>query len=58
MKTFIDFVVEAYGKGYRSPLSRIEKALGKKLSSSDEFHKKMKELNDKYDEITSKDKEQ
>lgn len=55
MKTFIDFMVEAYGKGYVSPLARIEKATGKKLSSSDEFRKKMKELEDQYKEIQSRD---
>lgn len=55
MITFIDFLKEAYGKGYRSPISKIEKALGKKLSSTEDFQKKMKELNDKYQEIQSKD---
>lgn len=55
MKTFIKFIEEAYGKGYVSPFAKIEKATGKKLSSTDEFRKKMKELEDKYKEIQSRD---
>lgn len=55
MKTFTDFLKEAYGKGYRSPISKIEKALGKKLSSTEDFQKKMKELDDQYKNIKSKD---
>lgn len=55
MKTFIDFITEGYGKGYVSPFARMEKALGKKLTSTDEFQKKMKDLDTKYDEIKSRD---
>ncbi len=55
MKTFLDFIKEAYGKGYVSPFARMEKATGKKLSSTDEFRKKMKELEDQYKDIQSRD---
>jgi hypothetical protein len=49
-------VKEAYGKSYVSPLAKIEKALGRKLIDSDEFRKKMKELNDRYEEIKKNDR--
>lgn len=55
MRTFLDFLKEAYGKGYVSPWAKIEKATGKKLSSGDEFRKKMKDLDDQYKEIQSRD---
>ncbi len=56
MKRFKQFLEEAYGKGYVSPLAKIEKALGKKLTDSDEFRKKMKELSDRYEEIKKNDR--
>jgi hypothetical protein len=56
MKTLKNFLKEAYGKGYVSPTTKIEKALGRKLIDSDEFRKKMKELSDRYEEIKKNDR--
>lgn len=56
MKSLKQFLNEAYGKGYVSPLAKIEKATGKKLSDSEEFRKRMKELQDRYEEIMKNDK--
>lgn len=57
MKTIKQFLNEAYGKGYVSPTAKIEKALGRKLTDTEEFRKRMKELSDKYEEIKKRDKD-
>ena len=47
-------------KEYVDPVKKITKAIekktGKKLTSTQDFRKKMKELDDKYESIKKKDK--